>query len=148
SSSFNGTNLGVVANISGNNTFAGSIGFGNAGSGAGTGLNRVDIFAGSLELDGMLTRYQGTGANTVRTIDKRGTGDLIISGNNLAAIPNASMTTFIPDSQMQVNEGRVVLRSQAADPTNTGNLPAEIDVTVAAGAALVLDNSKGVNTNR
>ena len=148
SSSLGLGNLGVLANISGNNTFAGSIGFGNAGSGAGTGLNQVNIVAGSLEIDGMLTRYQGTGTNTVRTIDKRVRGDLVISGNNLAAIPNASMTTFIADSQMQINQGRVVLRSQAGDPTNTGNLPTQIDVTVASGAALVLDNSNGINTNR
>ncbi len=139
----------MLANISGNNSFAGSIGFGNAGSGSGTGFNRINIVAGSLEIDGLLAKSQGTATNTVRTIDKEGPGDLIIGGNNAAVSDpstiNASASAFAADTPLQINKGRVVLRSQLSDGANTGNLPGTIDVNVGSGAALVLDNSQGIN---
>lgn len=119
------TGYAQVDNLSGNNTFAGSIGIGGPGD-----VGSIGVTAGSLTINGGI--YSRLGA-TQRTINKTGTGTLILAGNS-AATPATASALPLADSAMNVNAGTVDLRSPSPDAPN---VPGLTTYTVNAGATLL-----------
>ena len=84
---------------------------------------------------------------------------MILSGNNQDTATRNAQTfgattaggnNFITGGQITIGAGRLILESAVSGPsTSTGNLPAEITkVIVTQGTSFVLDNTRGVNSNR
>jgi autotransporter-associated beta strand protein len=125
--------FGQVDNLSGNNTFAGSIavaGPANVGS--------IGVSVGTLTIAGGL--YSRSGASS-RTINKLGPGTLVLTGDSSLA-SGSSLAVPLTGSTLNVTAGTVDLRSPFA---TAANVPGLSTYSVSAGATLL--NTTGTLTD-
>jgi autotransporter-associated beta strand protein len=124
--------LGQLDNLGGDNSFTGKIGLGGPTL-SGEVTSSIGVSAGSLHLSGPIFTKGASGA---RTLNKIGSGRLILSGNS-GVVPTNTLNGQLQNSKINVNAGTVELRSPSA---TVANLPGVTTWNVNLGSTVEISS--------